>query len=87
VQIGRAHDNVMRRGEVLAVVVSLVELAFAPENVKLALADSIADPIVAHVDGLGAFLFDSVVRDADGSAVVGGDGSGWLGPIELLQAD
>jgi hypothetical protein len=55
------------------------ETAFFPTNYKLALADTVANPVKAHVNGLGSFLLDSVVGDAGGSAVVSLDWGGGLG--------
>jgi len=37
---------------------------------KLSLSYAITDPIKMHVNGFGAFLFDSVIGDATGHAVV-----------------
>jgi hypothetical protein len=53
-------------------VVGTVCLSFAPVNLKLALADTIADPVEAHVDRFGSFLLDGVSGNATGSVVVGG---------------
>jgi hypothetical protein len=50
-----------------------------PTNDKLALANMITNPIKAHVDDFGSFLFDSVIGNAGGGAVVGLDGGGGLG--------
>ena len=51
------------------------------------MADAVANPVEAHVDGFGAFLFDGVIRNAEGGAVVRDHGSGRLGMTEFLQAD
>ena len=51
-------------------IISTIEAAFLPVDMKLALADAIADPIEAHVDCLRSFLFDGVIGDAAGSAIV-----------------
>ena len=37
----------------------------------LVLAYKVSDPMEAHANGFRSFLFDSVVRDTSGSAVVG----------------
>jgi hypothetical protein len=58
----------------LGKVVGTVRLAFAPVNLKLALADTIADPVKSHINCFGSFLFDGVSGDAAGSVVVGGHG-------------
>ena len=52
-------------------IISKVDGTFAPVNVKLTLADTIANPVKSHVDGFGAALFDGVVGDAAGGAIVG----------------
>ena len=39
-------------------VVSLVQYASAPIDMELSLLDAVANPVKAHVDGLGTFLFD-----------------------------
>jgi hypothetical protein len=38
--------------------------------VELALADAVANPVEAHVNGFGSFLFDSVIGDAKGCTVI-----------------
>jgi hypothetical protein len=43
-------------GEIIHAVVT----AFFPTNYKLALADTVANPVKAHVDGFGSFLLLSV---------------------------
>ena len=67
-------------------VVSLVEAAFFPVDVELTLADAVADPIKPHVDGLGALLFDGVIGDAGGGAVVSLDRRRWLGMAKFFEA-
>jgi hypothetical protein len=70
----------MVRGQmVFREIIRAVETAFFPTNYKLALADTIANPVKVHVNGLGSFLFDSVVGNAGGGAVVSLDGGGGLG--------
>jgi hypothetical protein len=49
-----------------------------PVDGELALCNTIADPIEAHVNGFGASLFDSTVGDARRTGVVRLDGSGRL---------
>jgi hypothetical protein len=60
-------------------IIRAVVTAFFPTNDRLALVNMITNPIKAHVDGFGLFLFDSVIGNAGGSAVVGLDGGGGLG--------
>ena len=49
---------------VLGKVISAVEGAFAPINVVLALANTVADPVEAHVNGFGAALLDGAIGKA-----------------------
>jgi len=49
---------------------SLVGVAGPPEDVELALALAIADPIEAHIHGFETFLFDGVIDDSTGCAIV-----------------
>jgi hypothetical protein len=60
-------------------VIGAVVAVFFPTNHKLALADTVADPVKAHVNGFGSFLFDSVIGNTGGGAVVGLDWGGGLG--------
>jgi len=39
-----------------------------------------------HVNGFGAFLFDSSIEDATGDTVVSCDDSGWLGPSHFMES-
>ena len=68
-------------------IVGAVRVAFAPINLKLALADAVADPIETHVDGFGAFLLDSVSGNAAGGTIVGGHGCCRLGMPHFLESD
>ena len=61
-------------GEVISIVVAAL-----PVDDELALTDAVADPVVAHVDGYGAALFDCVIGDAGCCAVVDFDMRGELG--------
>ena len=77
-QVGKAHKAVMVRRVVLGEVVSKVSAAGFPIYEKLALPDAVLDPIEAHVDGFGSFLFDCVVREAFCGGVVDADWNRWL---------
>ena len=70
----------------LRVVVGEVATARLPLDDELAVLDAILEPVETHVDGLGALLFDSVVEDASGDAVVSCDDSGRLGPTHLVES-
>ena len=69
----------------LGEVVSQVGAARCPEEVVLALFDSVLEPVEAHVDSFGAALFDSVREDAVGDGIVGFEGSWWLGMAKLNE--
>ena len=65
--------------------IGMIGVTGGPVDVEVALADAVVDPAEAHVDGFGSFLFDGVVGDAVGSAVVCGDDSWGLWPAHFLQ--
>jgi hypothetical protein len=69
----------MRRLMMFGEVIGTIGLTFAPIDFELALANSITDPTVAYVNDFGSFLFDSVIGDTGGGAVVGLDWGGGLG--------
>ena len=54
-------------------------------NDKLALVDAIADPVETHVHSFGSALFDSAVRDASSTGIVGLDWCGWLWMAHVVQ--
>lgn len=68
-------------------IIGFVQGAGFPINMELALADAVANPVEAHINGFGAFLFDSVVGNASCSTVVCYNGCGRLRMTEFLQAD
>jgi hypothetical protein len=68
-----------------AEIVSTIGRAGFPKYVELFLADAIADPIKAHVDGLGVFLLDGILGQASGGGVVGLEWRGWLFVSEFLE--
>jgi hypothetical protein len=63
---------------VLGLVVGLVFSGGFPHEKELGLSLSIEEPVVSHVEALGLFLFDGVVRKAHRCDVVKDDGCGWL---------
>ena len=77
----------MRAGMMLGKIVSAIGLSFGPENLELALASAVADPIKTRVDGLGTLLLDGVGCDAASSVVVGCHGSGWLGMPHFFECN
>lgn len=56
-----------------------------PMDMELVLADAVADPVKAHVNGFGSTLFDGVVEDASGARVVNLDRRGGLWPAEFSE--
>ena len=63
----------------LGKIVSLVQGAFFPVDMKLALSYTITNPVEAHVHCLGTSLFDSIISNTACCAVVSDNGGGWLG--------
>ena len=77
----------MRWRMMLGEVVGFVETSFLPVDVELSLTDTVADPVVAHVDGFGAFLLDGVIGNAGSGGIVSGN-RGWrLGVAEFFEGD
>ena len=60
-------------------VVSQVCGSWCPSELELVLVDSIFNPVEAHVNCFGTFLFELTVDDAVRGAIVSCDCSGWLG--------
>jgi hypothetical protein len=67
--------------------ICLVQDAYFPMDAELLLAHAVVDPAKTHVDRFGPFLFESVVGDAGGSAVVGLQGLWRLGMSEFFEDD
>ena len=84
-QLGRAHKAVMGRRVVLGGLVTEISVAGFPRNEKLALLGAVLDPIEAHVDGFGYFLFDCAFGEAFSGRVVDTDWSRWLQVTELCE--
>ena len=51
----------MSRRVMFCVIVIKISYAWLPVDKELAAAGAVADPVEAHVDGLGALLFDGVI--------------------------
>ena len=64
---------------VLAGVVGTIVLARFPINMKLALLNTVLDPVESHVNGLRAALFDAIGSQAITGAVVSFNRGGGLG--------
>ena len=73
-----ADGAVMRWGKVFGVVIGEIDVTWCPEDVEVALTDTVTNPIKTHVHGSAAFLFDGVIGNAIGACIVGLNGSGWL---------
>jgi len=68
------------------VAVGKIANARLPLDDELAVLDVILEPIETHVNGFGAFLFDSSIEDAAGDTVVSCDDSGRLGPSHFMES-
>ena len=73
------HAPMVHGGVMFSKVVSKVILPSVPINAKLALFGPVTEPVEAHINGLGALLFHSIVDNAIGSIVVSLEQGGWLG--------
>jgi hypothetical protein len=67
-------------------IIVFVEEAAFPIDMELTLADAVANPVKAHINGFRTFLFDSIIGDSSCGAVVGHNGSGRLGMSKFFQA-
>ena len=71
----------------LGVVIAFVETARFPVYIVLFLMLAVADPKEAHVECLGTFLLESIMRESDRSSVVRLDWGAFLGLFmtQILQ--
>jgi len=81
-----AHALVNGRSKVLGVVVRKIANVRLPLDDELAILDAILESIETHVNGFGAFLFNSPIEDAAGDTVVSCGDSGWLGPSHFMES-
>lgn len=79
------HDVVVSRGVMFCEVIGKVVCAFLPVYDELALIDMIANPLEAHVNGLGLALFDGIVGNAGGAEVVCLNMDGTLPVAHVVQ--
>ena len=77
-QICGSHILVMGQGKVFGEIISLIFVAGFSINVEVFLYDTVADPMVAHVEGARTLSANGVVGDAVGRRVIGDDRCGWL---------
>ena len=59
----------------LGEVVGHIDGSLSPDELKLALLDSVLNPIESHIEGFGEFLTHGRVEDAGGGRIVIVDGS------------
>ena len=69
----------------LGVIISIIMTSRAPVYKKLTQFRPVLQPIVVHVDGLSAFLFNGVVCEAGARSVIDLDGRGRLWMAELFE--
>ena len=67
-------------------VVSAITEPRSPINVKVSLANTVTDPIIAHIHCFGFALGDFVVGNADADLVVGFERGGRLGIAEFSES-
>ena len=79
------HLSVMRSRMMFREIICTVENALPPIDMELALSVTIANPIKTHIHSFGPFLFDSVVGNATGGAVVRDNGCWWLWMTQFCQ--
>ena len=77
-QIMWLHKAMMGWWVVFCIVISHVFSSWLPVDEKLALLDSVSDPVESHVHGSRSALFDGVVGYAGSSGVVSFDWCWWL---------
>ena len=65
-----AHESMMARRMMFGEVIREVGRAFLPIDMKLALGDSVLDPIKSHVDCLGSTLLDGFVGESFSEGIV-----------------
>ena len=78
VEIRGADCTMVRSWMMFSKIVGLVGGTSAPVDVKLTLANVIADPIETHANSFGTLLFDRVVGDTGGGSLVGDEDRGRL---------
>ena len=66
-------------------IVGFVGTALAPKDVELFLMHMITAPIKTHVNGFGSLLFNSVIGDTSGCAIISLNRSGRLWMPQFLE--
>ena len=64
---------------VLGRVVSKIVFTWRPEDVEFALGSAVFEPIGAHADGIGTFLFNCSCEDTTGSNIISFNAVGGCG--------
>ena len=85
VQVGRLHDTVMGGRMVLGEIVTEVSAARFLIYEKLTFPGVVLDPIEAHIDGFGSFLFYGAVCKTFRGRVVDADWCWWLRVPNFLE--
>ena len=80
-----ALEAVVGSGVVFGVVVTKVDDPGRVVDEKLLLALAVLDPVEAHVDGFGSFLFDGFVGEPHRCSVVDLDRGGRLGMAHFVE--
>ena len=71
----------------LSEIIGSVGFAGPPIDLELSLADTVTDPIKAHIHGFGSFLLDGLVGNPVANFVVSGHGGRSLRMPELGEGD
>ena len=71
IEVRGTNGLMMRCRVIFGEIIGTVCFAFAPIDFELALANAIANPLEAHTNGLGLFMFHGISGDAAFRFVVG----------------
>ena len=80
-----ALEAVVGSGVVFGVIITKVEGTGSVVDEELLLAFAVLDPVEAHVDGFGSFLFDGFVGEPHRGSVVDLDRGGRLGMAHFVE--
>ena len=64
-----------------------IQATWRPPYVKLALSDTVSNPIESHIYCFRPFQLDRIIGDARSAGIVGGDGGRWLGVSEFVKSN
>jgi len=85
-KVSRVDSLVMQGRVMLGKIVGPVCIARLPENMEVALAFAITEPVKTHVHSLGAFLFDRVIDYPTGGVVICLQRCGQLRVTKFVQS-